>query len=103
MNLLGQSTRASTPHTAHRRLAGAAADPLYTALARAGLHTLTDKDHQAVRELTRHLDPATLHQVSDWLECTRATVHSLTAGDGGGRAGCRPRSGLCTMLSRLMR
>ncbi|MFJ8434853.1 hypothetical protein ACIQ9P_26480 [Kitasatospora sp. NPDC094019] len=65
--------------TAHRRLAGAAADPLYTALARAGLHTLTDDDHQAVRELTRHLGPTTVQQVANWLERTRATAHALTA------------------------
>ncbi|MGW6917344.1 hypothetical protein ACWGB8_26460 [Kitasatospora sp. NPDC054939] len=57
--------------TAHRRLAGAGADPLYTALARAGLHILTEGDHQAVRELTRHLDAATIRQVADWLERTR--------------------------------
>ncbi|MFC8453881.1 hypothetical protein [Kitasatospora sp. NPDC057223] len=50
---------------AHRQLAGSAAGPLYTALARAGLHTLTDGDHQAVRELTRHLDAATVRQVTD--------------------------------------
>ncbi|MFJ8444402.1 hypothetical protein [Kitasatospora griseola] len=65
--------------TAHRRLAGAAADPLYTALARAGLHTLTDDDHQAVRELTRHLGPATVRQVANWLERTRATALAQTA------------------------
>ncbi|RAJ31753.1 hypothetical protein K353_06104 [Kitasatospora sp. SolWspMP-SS2h] len=62
--------------TAHRRLAGAAADPLYTALARAGLYTLTDDDHQAVRELTRHLDAATVRQVVGWLERTRAGAHA---------------------------
>ncbi|MGW2541639.1 hypothetical protein ACWC5I_12375 [Kitasatospora sp. NPDC001574] len=62
---------------AHRRLAGAAAQPLYTALARAGLHTLTDADHQAVRDLTRTLDPATLRQVTDWLERGRAAAFAL--------------------------
>ncbi|MFJ8038894.1 hypothetical protein ACIRBX_00080 [Kitasatospora sp. NPDC096147] len=65
---------------AHRQLAGAAADPLYIALARAGLHTLTEDDHQAVRDLTRHLDPATLRQVASWLERTRATALALAGG-----------------------
>ncbi|MFJ5927553.1 hypothetical protein ACIQF6_33660 [Kitasatospora sp. NPDC092948] len=60
--------------TAHRRLAGTAAQPLYTALDRAGLHHLTDDDHQAVRELTRHLDPATLRQVAGWLERSRTAA-----------------------------
>ncbi|WP_329485010.1 hypothetical protein OG618_00160 [Kitasatospora sp. NBC_01246] len=64
---------------AHRQFAGAAAGPLYTALARAGLYTLTDEDHQAVRELTRHLDPAALRQVAGWLERTRATALALAA------------------------
>ncbi|MFF2147485.1 hypothetical protein [Kitasatospora sp. NPDC058190] len=34
----------------------------------------TDADHQAVRDLTRTLDPATLRQVTSWLErtCTAA-------------------------------
>ncbi|GAA1412340.1 hypothetical protein GCM10009639_64510 [Kitasatospora putterlickiae] len=41
-----------TTDAAHRGLTGAAAHPLYTALDRAGLYTLTDDDHQAVRDLT---------------------------------------------------
>ncbi|MEV7783374.1 hypothetical protein [Kitasatospora sp. NPDC088351] len=44
---------------AHRRVAGTAAQPLYTALGCAGLYVLTDADHEAVRDLTRDLDPAT--------------------------------------------
>ncbi|MBD0694741.1 hypothetical protein [Streptomyces sp. CBMA123] len=62
---------------AHRRLAGPTAQPLYTALDRAGLYTLTDDDHQAVRDLTQHLDPATLRQVTSWLERTRAAAFAL--------------------------
>ncbi|MFJ5117969.1 hypothetical protein [Kitasatospora sp. NPDC088548] len=62
---------------AHRRFAGPAADPLYTALARVGLHILTDRDHRAIRDLTRHLDPVTLRQVADWLERTRAAALAL--------------------------
>jgi len=50
-------------------------NPLY--LARAGLHHLTDGDHQAVREVTRHLDPATLRQVTGWLERTRRAALAL--------------------------
>ncbi|WP_457034144.1 hypothetical protein [Kitasatospora sp. P5_F3] len=69
---------------AHRQLAGAAADPLYTALARAGLHTMTDEDHRAVRKLTRHLDAATMNQVTSWLERTRAAASPCAA------VGCRP-------------
>ncbi|MQS15940.1 hypothetical protein F7Q99_27715 [Streptomyces kaniharaensis] len=46
-----------TTDTAHRRLAGTAAQPLYTTPDRVGLHALTDDDHQAVRDLTRHLVP----------------------------------------------
>ncbi|MGW4651354.1 hypothetical protein [Kitasatospora sp. NPDC004289] len=65
---------------AHRQLAGAAAEPLYTALARAGLHTLTEDDHQAVRQLTHHLDAATMHQVMTWLERTRSTALALSQG-----------------------
>ncbi|GAA2156910.1 hypothetical protein GCM10009760_58420 [Kitasatospora kazusensis] len=65
-----------TTDVAHRRLAGTAAQPLYTALDRAGL-TLTDDDHQAVRDLTRHLDPATLRQVMSWLERTRTAAIAL--------------------------
>ncbi|MDH6107932.1 hypothetical protein P3T36_006391 [Kitasatospora sp. MAP12-15] len=63
--------------TAHRRLAGTAAQPLYTALERAGLHALTDDDHQAVRDLTQNLDPATLRQVANWLERTRTAALAL--------------------------
>lgn len=66
-----------TIDVAHRRLAGSAADPLYTALARAGLHHLTDDDHQAVRDLTRALDPATLQQAISWLERTRTAALAL--------------------------
>ncbi|MET8704178.1 hypothetical protein ABZW10_35810 [Kitasatospora sp. NPDC004723] len=66
-----------TTDAAHRRLAGTAAQPLYTALDRAGLNALTDDDHQAVRDLTRHLDPATLRQVMDWLERTRTAALAL--------------------------
>ncbi|OKI95129.1 hypothetical protein [Kitasatospora sp. CB01950] len=62
---------------AHRTLAGTAAQPLYTALERAGIHPLTDDDHQAVRDLTRTLDPATLRQVAGWLERTRAAAFAL--------------------------
>ncbi|MFB7669387.1 hypothetical protein ACFC1R_36675 [Kitasatospora sp. NPDC056138] len=69
--------RQTTAAAAHRRLAGTAAQPLYTALDRAGLHALTDDDHQAVRDLTRHLDPATLRQVVSWLERTRAAAFAL--------------------------
>ncbi|MEV7189984.1 hypothetical protein [Kitasatospora sp. NPDC093102] len=54
-----------------------AAQPLYTALDRAGLHTLTDDDHQAVRDLTYHLGPATLRQVMSWLERTRTAALEL--------------------------
>ncbi|MFC9330808.1 hypothetical protein [Kitasatospora sp. NPDC057015] len=64
---------------AHRRLAGPTAQPLYTALDRAGLRTLTDDDHQAVRDLTRHLNAATLRQVTDWLERTRTAALALRA------------------------
>ncbi|MFI9329255.1 hypothetical protein ACIGZJ_17125 [Kitasatospora sp. NPDC052868] len=78
-----------TLDTAHRRLAGPAADPLYTALARAGLHSLADDDHQAVRELTRNLEATALRQVSDWLERTRAAALAL----GGDRVPpARPRA-----------
>ncbi|MFE2412368.1 hypothetical protein ACFXDE_28870 [Kitasatospora sp. NPDC059408] len=66
-----------TTDAAHRRLAGTAAQPLYTALDRAGLHALTDADHQAVRDLTRHVDPATLRQVMSWLERTRTAAFAL--------------------------
>ncbi|MDH6130024.1 hypothetical protein [Kitasatospora sp. GP82] len=66
-----------TTDAAHRRLAGTAAQPLYTALDRAGLYNLTDDDHQAVRELTRDLDPATLRQVMSWLERTRTAALAL--------------------------
>ncbi|MGA5823922.1 hypothetical protein ACPC54_39495 [Kitasatospora sp. NPDC094028] len=66
-----------TTDVAHRRLAGTAAQPLYTALERAGLHHLTEDDHQAVRELTNALDPATLRQVMGWLERTRAGAIAL--------------------------
>ncbi|WP_162824074.1 hypothetical protein [Peterkaempfera bronchialis] len=38
---------------------------------------LTDDDHQAVRDLTRHLDPATLRQVMSWLERTRTAALAL--------------------------
>ncbi|GAA2277425.1 hypothetical protein GCM10010430_74110 [Kitasatospora cystarginea] len=61
----------------HRRLAGTTAQPLYTALERARLHTLTDDDHQAVRDLTHHLAPATLRQVMSWLERTRTAALAL--------------------------
>ncbi|MFI5649002.1 hypothetical protein [Kitasatospora sp. NPDC051705] len=61
----------------YRSLAGTAAQPLYTALERAGLHTLTDDDHQAVRDLTHHLDPATLRQVASWLERTCTAAFAL--------------------------
>ncbi|MEU9047763.1 MULTISPECIES: hypothetical protein [unclassified Kitasatospora] len=70
-----------TTDAAHRSLAGTAAQPLYTALDRAGLHTLTDDDHQAVRDLTRHLDPATLRQVMSWLERTRTAALALRGTD----------------------
>ncbi|MFE3498994.1 hypothetical protein [Kitasatospora sp. NPDC059160] len=66
-----------TTDAAHRSLVGTAAQPLYTALDRAGLHALTDDDHQAVRDLTRHLDPATLRQVASWLERTRTAAFAL--------------------------
>ncbi|MER5353467.1 hypothetical protein ABT093_24415 [Kitasatospora sp. NPDC002551] len=66
-----------TTDAAHRGLAGAAAQPLYTALERAGLHFLTDDDHRAVRDLTRALDAATVRQVMDWLERTRTAALAL--------------------------
>ncbi|MFF2147946.1 hypothetical protein [Kitasatospora sp. NPDC058190] len=66
-----------TTDVAHRRLAGTAAQPLYTALDRAGLHALTDDDHQAVRDLTRTLDPATLRQVMSLLERTVTAAFAL--------------------------
>ncbi|MFK0195874.1 hypothetical protein [Kitasatospora sp. NPDC090308] len=47
--------------------------------ARAGLHTLTDDDHLAVRDLTCHLDAATVRQVANWSERTRVTAHALAA------------------------
>ncbi|AUY53786.1 hypothetical protein [Streptomyces sp. CB01881] len=72
-----QDVAACAREAAHRRLAGTAAQPLYTVLGRAGLYALTDDDHQAVRDLTRHLDAATLRQVSDWLERTRAAALAL--------------------------
>ncbi|MEU1286654.1 hypothetical protein [Kitasatospora sp. NPDC005856] len=62
---------------AHREQAGPAAQPLYTALERAGLHFLTDDDHRAVHDLTRTLDPTTAHQVTIWLERTRITALAL--------------------------
>ncbi|MFD8781312.1 hypothetical protein [Kitasatospora sp. NPDC059599] len=62
---------------AHRRLAGTAAQPLYTALDRVGLHPLTDDDHRPVRDLTRHVDPATLRQAMSWLERTRTAAFAL--------------------------
>ncbi|MFJ2779462.1 hypothetical protein [Kitasatospora sp. NPDC087315] len=57
---------------AHRRFAGPAADPLYTALARAGLHILTDRDHRAIRDLTRH-PMAGISLSSSWSEMKRGT------------------------------
>ncbi|MFI9366870.1 hypothetical protein ACIG5E_38415 [Kitasatospora sp. NPDC053057] len=66
-----------TTDAAHRRLAGTVAQPLYTALDRAGLYNLTDDDRQAVRDLTRTLDPATLRQVVSWLERTRTAALAL--------------------------
>ena len=65
--------------SAHRSLASPAAQPLYTALDRAGLHFLSEADHQAVRDLTHHLDAAALGQVSDWLERTRTAALALRA------------------------
>lgn len=62
---------------AHRRLGGIAAQPLYTALERAGLHALSDDDHQAVRDLARGLDAATVRQVVSWLERTRTAALAL--------------------------
>ncbi|MFJ9846131.1 hypothetical protein ACIRYZ_37975 [Kitasatospora sp. NPDC101155] len=66
-----------TADVAHRRLAGTAAQPLCTALERAGVYTLTDDDHQAVRALTRDLDPAALRQVMSWLGRTRTAALAL--------------------------
>ncbi|MFH9355191.1 hypothetical protein [Kitasatospora sp. NPDC017646] len=66
-----------TTDAAQRSLAGPTAQPLYTALDRAGLHALTDDDHQAVRDLARHVDPATLRQVTSWLERTRTAAFAL--------------------------
>ncbi|MFH9355592.1 hypothetical protein [Kitasatospora sp. NPDC017646] len=80
-----------TTDVAPRRLAGTAAQPLYTALDRAGLHTLTDDDHQAVRDLTQHLDPATLRQVMSWLERTRSAAFALR-GPGQERPGTARRT-----------
>ncbi|MEK2495148.1 hypothetical protein WN990_36965 [Kitasatospora purpeofusca] len=68
--------------TAHRRVAGPAAQPLCTALERAGLHTLTHD--QAVRDLTQHLDPTVLRWVLGWLERVRAAGLALR-GTGPGR------------------
>ncbi|MFE6869321.1 hypothetical protein ACFVFS_22555 [Kitasatospora sp. NPDC057692] len=34
-------------------------------------------DHQAVRDLTRHVDPATVRQVMSWLERTRTAAVAL--------------------------
>ncbi|MFF3113608.1 hypothetical protein ACFVSN_30995 [Kitasatospora sp. NPDC057904] len=62
---------------AHRSLASTAAQPPYTALERAGLHVLTDDDHQAVRDLTQQLGPATLCQIMSWLERTRVAAFAL--------------------------
>ncbi|MFG2697190.1 hypothetical protein [Kitasatospora sp. NPDC048407] len=36
-----------------------------------------DAGHGAVRDLTRHLDPATLRQVMSWLERTRTAAFAL--------------------------
>ncbi|MGW2376532.1 MULTISPECIES: hypothetical protein [Kitasatospora] len=41
------------------------------------LRPVTDDDHQAVRDLTRHLDPDTLRQVMSWLERTRIAALAL--------------------------
>ncbi|GAA2753409.1 hypothetical protein [Kitasatospora cinereorecta] len=38
---------------------------------------MTDDDHQAVRDLTRHLDPATLRHDMSWLERTRTAALAL--------------------------
>ncbi|MFD4656268.1 hypothetical protein ACFWP2_11645 [Kitasatospora sp. NPDC058444] len=58
----------------HRCPACPTTETLYGALERAGLHRLTDEDHQAVRELTGTLDLVTLYRVVDWLERTRAAA-----------------------------
>jgi hypothetical protein len=38
---------------------------------------VTDADHRVVRGLTNSLDPATLRQVTSWLELTRTTALTL--------------------------
>ncbi|WP_327075486.1 hypothetical protein [Kitasatospora purpeofusca] len=51
-------------------------DAVLTALARAGLHHLTEADHQAATALAR-LDRATITQLTTWLERTRETTLRL--------------------------
>lgn len=65
------------PTAASRAPPPSPSTPPSTALDRAGLHGLTDADHQAVRDLTHHLDPATLRQVMSWLERTRTAAVAL--------------------------
>ncbi|MFE3878044.1 hypothetical protein ACFXPX_27055 [Kitasatospora sp. NPDC059146] len=69
------------PSRVRRRAAGITLEnlqqALYTALDRAGLYALTDADHQAVRDLTHHLDPDMLRQVVSWLERTRTAALAL--------------------------
>ncbi|MFD8483912.1 hypothetical protein [Kitasatospora sp. NPDC059673] len=87
-----QPTRPARPLTPPRRratdadadAAGTAAQPLCTNLDRTNLDrttldrttlpTLTDADHQAVRDLTHHLDPDTPLQVMSRLEHTRTAA-----------------------------
>ncbi|MFF0294529.1 hypothetical protein ACFYST_15355 [Kitasatospora sp. NPDC004614] len=59
-----------------------AAQPLHTTLDRAGLHTPADADHQAVHDLTHHLDPAPPRQAMSRLEQHTRTVTLALRGTG---------------------
>ncbi|MFE2729331.1 hypothetical protein [Kitasatospora sp. NPDC059327] len=54
------------------------ADTVLTALARAGLHNLTETDHQAAAALAQ-LDHTTIAQLTHWLERTRETALRLAS------------------------
>lgn len=47
-----------------RQAVGLAAEPLYTALARAGLYELTEDDHRALALLADRVDAATIAQLA---------------------------------------
>ncbi|MFE6052567.1 hypothetical protein ACFQ6N_17575 [Kitasatospora sp. NPDC056446] len=53
--------------------------PLCTILERVGLQVLTDDDHQAVLDLTRHRSLATLRRFMGRLERTRTAAAALRA------------------------